>query len=69
MEKGVILQQGTLLQEIPIEIIDEINKKHKGEVITAELVKKIEKKVKHKEGRTPKQNLPPPLMLSYKGRN
>lgn len=48
MEKGVILQQGTLLQEIPIEIIDEINKKHKGEVITAELVKKIEKELTQK---------------------
>jgi hypothetical protein len=48
MEKGVILQQGTPLQEIPIEIIDEINKKHKGEVITAELVRKIEKELTQK---------------------
>lgn len=48
MEKGVILQQGTPLQKIPIEIIEEINKKHKGEVITAELVRKVERELTQK---------------------
>lgn len=48
MEKGVILQQGTPLQKIPIEIIEEINKKHKGEVITAELVRKVEQELTQK---------------------